>query len=506
VKKVRWVFGAAGVGKSAIMQSVAESPELPVSPHASVFLSVNERDDGAKVIVSLCYQFASKSDRYRQFVKRELMHDPSLLLSSMSRQFNRFIVEPFISRSELGSAGPISVIIDGLDECEDRTTQLELLRLISEFCISYPSSPLVWLISSRPEQHITSFFSTHTVQLVYEKEEILADSDDSCEDVKLFLRNELRKIKRGSHLLNLQSEWPKERDFLALTKASEGLFAYAHSIIDYIGNPTVENPVSRLCDVLKVIDNHPMPDMPGGEHPMDLLDALYARILSNVPPEVMGDTRTLLLALVSEWDWFLYPGESNFIVLCNWLAMAPNDAYAALFPLFAVLRVPEKHKAPDERVKFFHKSFIDYISDFSRSRLFLDIHSEVRQLQILCTSRILREAPNGFDFGSIGYESFFGDLARSHGTGDMISLTWTIDEEAEWDDHETRLSMYKTAIGWVIDGIRSRELAFQSQFFIRVLTTRFKRYDYFPYDELSDSVFVSPRYLFPPCYLAKNYT
>jgi hypothetical protein len=48
VQKMRWVFGAAGVGKSAIMQNVAESPDLPTGPPASVFFSINGRNDGTK--------------------------------------------------------------------------------------------------------------------------------------------------------------------------------------------------------------------------------------------------------------------------------------------------------------------------------------------------------------------------------------------------------------------------------------------------------------------------
>jgi hypothetical protein len=53
--------------------------------------------------------------------------------------------------------------------------------------------------------------------------------------------------------------------------------------------------------VLDVIDNHPMTDMAREEHPMALLDALYARILSNVPSKVKINTRKLLLALAADY-------------------------------------------------------------------------------------------------------------------------------------------------------------------------------------------------------------
>ncbi|EKM76986.1 hypothetical protein AGABI1DRAFT_122279 [Agaricus bisporus var. burnettii JB137-S8] len=177
-KKIRWVVGAAGVGKSAIMQNVTESPKLQVTCHVSVFFSINGRNDGTKAIITLSYQLAAKSAPYRQLIESEIARDPSLLQASMRVQFEKFIVEPFIHKSQLlNSAERILVVVDGLDECKNRDTQLQLLRLISEFCIKYPSSPLVWLIASRPEQHITSFFSSA-------HEEIVIDSDEACADVE----------------------------------------------------------------------------------------------------------------------------------------------------------------------------------------------------------------------------------------------------------------------------------------------------------------------------------
>jgi hypothetical protein len=159
VKKMRWVFGAAGVGKSAIMQSVAESPELPVSFHVSLLLSINGRDDETKqFILTLSYQFAAKSDLYCQLIEREITRDPSLFRSSMVK-FNKLIVGPFIHNAQLKSAGRVLVTIDGLDECKNHHIQQKLLRSISVLCVTYPSPPLVWLISSHPWPHITPFFS-----------------------------------------------------------------------------------------------------------------------------------------------------------------------------------------------------------------------------------------------------------------------------------------------------------------------------------------------------------
>ncbi|EKM77842.1 hypothetical protein AGABI1DRAFT_22087, partial [Agaricus bisporus var. burnettii JB137-S8] len=231
-RKTRWVVGAAGVGKSAIMQSVIESPELAVSSHASVFFSINGRDDGTKAVVTISYQLAAKCKSYRQLIETEITDDPSLLRSSMAKQFLKLIIDPFIHSPQLNSAARVLIAIDGLDECKNPRTQLELLRLISYLCIKYPSSPLVWLIASRPEQHITSFFSQSDVASAYEKEEILVESDEAREDVELYLRARLKKIKEASD--SVSSRWPEEQDVWKLANAAGGLFAYADTAVRYI--------------------------------------------------------------------------------------------------------------------------------------------------------------------------------------------------------------------------------------------------------------------------------
>jgi hypothetical protein len=492
VKKMRWVVGAAGVGKSALMQNVAESPGLPVSYHASIFFSINGRHDGTKAVITISYQFAAISLPYRQVIEQEIARDPSLLESSIAVQFNKLIVEPFVHHPRLNSADRLLVIIDGLDECNNPRTQIELLRLISNFCISYPSSPLVWLIASRPETHITSFFSRREVIPAYEKEEILVDSDEGRADVERFLRDELMKIKKGSDLLD--PLWPEERDLWKLANAAGGLFAYAQTVTRYIGDSSIGSPASQLSDVLNVIDSHPLTEVSREEHPLALLDALYARILSRVPSKVMINTRKLLLVLASNWDRTLYRGTSSFILLCNWLGMTVNEAYAALNHLRSVFHVPRRDKAHKEEPRPFHKSIIDYLSDFTRSGFTRNIQSEAQQNRVQCAFRILIEAPDGVDFADVDYKFHYGTLARGPGTGSNIPLTWPTDEGIQdLDDNELRLMIYKTAVGQLVSGIERREQAFQTQFCIRLLTTGFQSYgSVFPYDYLRDLVFVSP--------------
>jgi len=145
----------------------------------------------------------------------------------------------------------------------------------------------------------------------------------------------------------------------------------------------------------------------------------------------------------------------------------------------------------------FHKSFIDYIF---RSGFSSDIKLEAQQLKARCAFQVLKEAPNGVDFGSDKHYQFrYGIVACNIGASDKIRITWPASEGIDWDDSKTRLSMYKLAIGEVAAGVERGDPVFQSQFCISLLTTRFKEiHGTFPHYEFCDLVFVSPNNLFLP--------
>jgi hypothetical protein len=413
----------------------------------------------------------------------------------MSVQFNKFIVDAFIRPPPLNFAGRVLIIIDGLDECDKLYTQRELLRLISDFCLKYPSSPIVWMIASRPEPHITSFFTQASVAATYEEERVLVESDEAREDVERFLRDELTRIQ-NEFSLRPQVQWPSERDFWKLAYASAGLFVYAYTVVKYIGDPDIGDPIVQLNDVLQVIDAHPLPNVPREEHPMALLDALYSRILSKVPNKVRENMQKLLLTLVDGWGRNCLPEGRTFIVLCNWLGMTCDEAYAALRPLSSVLDAPGRDTAHKECLRYNHKSFIDYISDFVRSGVLPDIKHKARQLHVQCTLRILRQTPDGGYVDIFCYELYqsfhIGALVYAPGARDSISLTWPVDEESGRDNNRTRLSMYKIAFASVADGIALREQAFYTVFCIRLLATRLQTFTRHGVKILPEVAFVRP--------------
>ncbi|KAF9450188.1 hypothetical protein P691DRAFT_498084 [Macrolepiota fuliginosa MF-IS2] len=397
-KKMLWIVGPAGVGKSAIMQTLAENVSKftadSVVLGASLFLSVNGRNDGSKALATLAYQIAVRNLWYRQFIQDEVMNDPMLLEKSLPTQFSKFLVEPFLRHAADNDRVRFLILIDGLDECNGSDTQCEILGLIAFFCIQYPNAPLVWIVSSRPEPHITAFLSRANVASGYEKEEILINSDEAREDVERYLREELGKLRYKYLTLALTVQWPAEDDFLKLSAAADGLFAFASTTVRFIDDPASGNPVSQLGLVLEAIDHIPSPLNPypieGASHPMAMLDALYARVLSRVPPHVLPATKKLLLAIHMKI-------HNTLPNLCNWLGMTRYTAYSALHHLHSVLDIPTPGGAPGGLLQSFHKSFYDYLFDFKRSGMFRDHEYERAELEAECVQRIFNEILSGMN-------------------------------------------------------------------------------------------------------------
>lgn len=187
-KSMLWLVGPVGAGKSTVMRTLAETSSAPgFTLVGSLFFSANGRNDGSKAISTLAYQMANKSPDYRVVIQGEFSNNPALLAETLTTQFDKFIVEPFVTHGIRPEGYKnFLILIDGLDECSCRDTQCLILDLVSSFCIKYPSAPLVWVIASRPEPHITDFLSNNDVVPGYTKEDIKGDVDDSHEDIGFF--------------------------------------------------------------------------------------------------------------------------------------------------------------------------------------------------------------------------------------------------------------------------------------------------------------------------------
>src|ERR1700760_182617 len=83
-KALLWLSGPAGVGKSAIIQTLAEALAESKSLGATLFFSrLNDRKDPQRVIATISYQLATRIPAYRDYVTQKIILNPNLLRKAM---------------------------------------------------------------------------------------------------------------------------------------------------------------------------------------------------------------------------------------------------------------------------------------------------------------------------------------------------------------------------------------------------------------------------------------
>ncbi|XP_006459638.1 hypothetical protein AGABI2DRAFT_116600 [Agaricus bisporus var. bisporus H97] len=368
-----WITGPAGVGKSAIVQTFAEYLVESQLLGASVFCSrPNKRNNPYRIFNTIAYQLAIRITAYREFLIERLSLDPQLLNRDMTTQFNAYIVEPFVEK-KIGVGGKRwGILLDGLDELDGEDAQCEIIQLISTFTLEHRDAPLVWIIASRPESHISNTFDDDEVRRSCWSEYIPIDSTEACEDVDRFLRSSFKMIQK-KYRHSVSRNWPsRDTDFTKLTAAASGLFIYAQVVMEFIRDPHHANPVSRLEVLLRVIDRSNV--VPTNENPFVQLDALYSEILSSIPSTLWPTTKRLFGVAIYEGQIKLGPYDnklrSNILSLRGMsilLDVPRNSVYASLDKSRSTLKIPDWKVAHKQPLTFLHASFSDYLKDSSRS-------------------------------------------------------------------------------------------------------------------------------------------
>ena len=153
---VLWVSGRAGVGKSALMQRIAELGGIYFG--GCFFFRRGTPGCNVKdhLFSTLTYQLATNVHGMLELVDQAMMRDFSLPKRSAAVQLKRLIIEPM--RLLPIPARPTIIIIDGLDECENLNSQRDILTLIGQVTMD-PNVAIRFIIASRPEHQIGDMFN-----------------------------------------------------------------------------------------------------------------------------------------------------------------------------------------------------------------------------------------------------------------------------------------------------------------------------------------------------------
>jgi adenylate kinase family enzyme len=152
-KRLFWLNGLAGTGKSTIAQTFAKTTFTDGKLGASFFCSRDFEDKSniQNIFPTLAFQLAYRYPKFRKALLPVLRDNPHLGQDSLFSQMDKVIIGPF---KATGIA--TLVIIDALDECKDKQAESAILDVLSK---TVDQIPLVkFFITSRPEPQIRSGF------------------------------------------------------------------------------------------------------------------------------------------------------------------------------------------------------------------------------------------------------------------------------------------------------------------------------------------------------------
>ncbi|KAF6751378.1 hypothetical protein DFP72DRAFT_1012655 [Ephemerocybe angulata] len=394
-KKIMWVTGPAGTGKTAILGTIAdtckEKGTLAASFFFSAFSGSVDRRTKRCLVPTLAFQLMEHGGTVgtREHVLSLVARDQGMIFTkNLKEQFIAMVLNPLLIRAQEHDssvrAAPRIVIIDGLDECNivqndpadpaharaqvrirrKEDDQREILSILL-FAATNPSFPFRILIASRPELTVRDFFATDGKACT--RELFLDDKYDPDADIALFYDAKFSTICR---CLGIRpEEWPGKDTKLTLVRNASGQFVYAATAMRYIegsqhsteghereiaGQPST--PYRRLEHILGLTPSHSR-DGKSSHNPLEDLDALYRLLLETCPdPEL--SMKWLRATQI--------PRESPVWLLRLVLQVSPGEEQYALGPLSSLLPTQISEENLQKPYSFHHKSFLDFIADPTR--------------------------------------------------------------------------------------------------------------------------------------------
>ncbi|KAJ2917280.1 hypothetical protein MD484_g3108, partial [Candolleomyces efflorescens] len=400
--------GFAGSGKSAISLEIARIYARSGRLLGSFFFFSNAGDRRSmhRFAVTLASQLAAAVPAAAPFINGALRAEPGLLDegASLATQLERLVYEPFQAAVKGWSLiktlvkGPFLILIDGLDECEDKRGVEEFITHALDFFKRNPSIPLRIFIASRIEQHIHAHLKTEGV--------LVKDLNDHSPDADIlkFLEASFQIAAKQNPIVQAyiheHGSWPTKSDMDKLTKHIGGSFILASTIFKFIVQPLTEEdpttPMDRLPLALE----------------MNGLDSLYTQTLCR--SQHLPHFREIISTIA------LIRSPRPIVEISHMLGIKAFEVIRVLVNLQAVIRVP----GTDEEgvVTLCHTSLREFLSNKRRSgALFVLPSFHLHLASYFFSGMIKRTDRDAFDdLSTKDFEHHWVSFATLDG-GDFIS-------------------------------------------------------------------------------------
>ncbi|KAG8792821.1 hypothetical protein FRC12_004764 [Ceratobasidium sp. 428] len=378
--RLAWVHGLAGLGKSSIATSVCFQLDHQRALASSFFCKRDspELRDPRRVLTTIIYGLALRWEAYKDAVAGVIAEDPELHLKHIQPLYESLVSKPL--QSLVGAkrpAGVLVIVVDALDECGDVVTRKQLLA-----CLRGMSQLEPWLkiiVTSRPDPDIRGFFGYAGVDW-YTEYNVL--NYDAMDDVRVLIDDRLRELTQAE-------DWPKDA-VEQLSFRSNGLFIWAQTACQFILDGFDQH--KRLSQIL------------AGTHIRDSsadLDKLYTTALTTSALDGADDNMEYTmkcLGVVAVTATRTPLSVSSLARLLD--RLIPRKVLdRVLHSLSSVLYVDLDQGGV---VRVSHPSFMDYITDSSRSK---ELCIDLKQQNTILAECCLRAMSEGLRFNICGLET-----------------------------------------------------------------------------------------------------
>ena len=305
-----------------------------------------------------------------------MQSDPEIAHESLYNQMKKLIVLP-LEESTVSTV----IVIDALDECNDEEPASAILSVLGQFVSRIPK--VKFFITGRPEPRIREGFRVPLLAAATDVF-VLHDVGPSLvgSDIRLFLKQGFLELARRRGGLD---DWPTEEQLDLLCERAAGLFVYATATVKFINHQN-NHPKKQLDRLLQSQTS-------AREGRIEFranttLDSLYMTILREAFGRDDEDDNLKIRSILGAVVLAINPLSPSTIATL--LGFDTDDVLPILSSVHSLLILQD---GIDHPVRFFHKSFPDFIIDPTRctdKRFHISPPNHHSQLLISCLNLMKR--------------------------------------------------------------------------------------------------------------------
>ncbi|KAJ0421287.1 hypothetical protein BJY00DRAFT_282468 [Aspergillus carlsbadensis] len=353
-KRIFWLSGSAGTGKSTISRTLAHSLHGVNQLAASFFFKRGEagRADAAGLFTTIATQLAMNIPAAAKHIQRAVETVPAIADKMLREQFNTLVLQPILrAHEEAPFVFPKVIVLDALDECssEDMETILWIFR-----DAEMTADTLRLFVTSRPDIQVLRGFgglSSNTYQdMVLQN----IPEETTKNDLRIYLTRRLRDIREkhnntvSSSRERLPPGWPGEEKISILVDMAVPLFIFAATTCRFLSDLR-HDPNDQLATILKY------------RTASQKLHQTYLPVLDQLVGDQSDAQRNIVLRrfcnIVGAIVLLLEPLSAS--QLARLLKVRPGEVYLQLDCLHSVLQTPHD----DSPIRLLHLSFRDFLTE-----------------------------------------------------------------------------------------------------------------------------------------------